>query len=122
MMHELSIALNLVEIAEDAARNAGAERVEAVHLRLGAMAGVVKDSLLFAYDIAAQNTLLAGSRLEIEDVPVVVYCANCGRESALPSIQLFQCPHCGAFTSDIRQGTELEIISLEIMQDETTTD
>ena len=85
-MHELSIALNLVEIAEDAARSADAEAVETVYLRVGVLSGVVKEALLFAYDTATEGTLLEHSRLEIEDVPLVVYCPDCQLESELASI------------------------------------
>ena len=121
-MHELSIAVDLVEIAENAARSAGAQAVDTVYLRVGVLSGVVKEALLFVYDSATKDTLLENSRLEIEDVPLVVYCPDCQRESELPSIQLLQCPHCGAYTADVRQGRELEIVSVEIRQDETKTD
>ena len=120
-MHELSVALQLIEIAEAAARQANAPQVDTVHLRLGVLAGVVKDSLLFAYDTATEGTMLAGSRLEIEDVPLVIHCPTCAQDRELPSIQAFQCPICGTFSSDVRQGTELELVSLEIMQDEAET-
>lgn len=112
-MHELSIAHSLVSIAEDAIKGAGVTRVEVVHLKLGALSGVVRDALLFAYDVATEGTALAGSRLEIEDVPVVVYCPTCDAERTLESIQLFCCPVCDTPTADIRQGREIELISLE---------
>jgi hydrogenase nickel incorporation protein HypA/HybF len=118
-MHELSIALNLVDIAETAARDAGATGVKTVHLKLGVFSGVVKEALYFAYDTAIKDTLLEGSRLEIEDVPLVAYCPTCDQERELPSIQLFQCPHCGTPTNEIRRGTELELASMEIIGDET---
>ena len=117
-MHELSIAYNLVEIAEQAARENHVEKVTAVHLRLGVFAGVVKDALLFGYDVATENTLLAGSELIIEDVPLIVYCAVCEAEKHLPGVQYFVCPDCQTPTTDIRQGKELEIISIEIAEDE----
>lgn len=120
-MHELSIAYNLVEIAEAAAREANGARVEAVHLKLGVFAGVVKEALLFSYDIATSGTLLEGSRLEIEDVPLVVYCAACDRESEQPSIQSFLCPVCGSPTRDIRHGKELELTFLELSDYEPET-
>ena len=85
-MHELSIAIDLVEIAENAARSAGAQAVETVYLRVGVMSGVVKEALLFVYDTATKDTMLENSRLEIEDVPLVVYCPDCQLESELPSI------------------------------------
>ncbi len=113
-MHELSIAYSLVEAAGHAAQQAGAARVAAVFLRLGPLSGVVQDALLFCYDIATRSTLLEGSRLVIENVPVIIYCESCGREYELPSIQNFRCPACGEPTRHIRQGRELEIVGLEI--------
>lgn len=121
-MHELAIACDLVEIAETAAQSAEAEQVAVVHLRLGVFAGVVKEALLFGYDSATRGTLLEGSRLEIEDVPLVVYCPVCDAEHQLMCIQLFQCPVCETPVIEIRRGQELEIVSMEIIKhaNETT--
>lgn len=78
-MHELSIALSLIEGAtEEAAQHGG--KVKAVHLRLGALSGMVKDGLLFSYELACEGTPLAGSRLLIEEVPVVVFSLRCGKD------------------------------------------
>ena len=64
-MHELSIAASIVELAsEEAERQRG--RVEVVHLKLGALSGVVRDALLFSWDLACDQTPLAGAKLEIE--------------------------------------------------------
>jgi hydrogenase nickel incorporation protein HypA/HybF len=112
-MHELSIAYNLVEIASEAAHQAQVTQIDVVYLRLGALAGVVKDALLFGYDIATEGTPLAGSRLEIEELPLVVYCPSCQTNQELNDIQLLQCPVCGAMTPQIVQGKELQIVSLE---------
>ena len=112
-MHELSIAYNLVEIAGQAALDVNAKKVDVVNLRLGALSGVVKEALLFSYDIVIEDTILAGSRLEIEELPVVVHCSRCGANSTLPGIQLFRCGRCGEPTADIVQGKELDIVSLE---------
>jgi hydrogenase nickel incorporation protein HypA/HybF len=112
-MHELSIAMGIVEAATDEAQRRGV-RVSAVHLRLGALSGVVKDALLFSYEVACQDTPLAGSRLIVEDVPVIVFCALCQEQRLLTSVQSFCCPECGTPTMDIRQGKELEVFALEV--------
>ncbi|MEZ0335116.1 MAG: hydrogenase maturation nickel metallochaperone HypA, partial [Gemmatimonadales bacterium] len=75
-MHELSIALSLVDLAQEEAERLGG-RVCALHLRIGALAGVVPEALLASYEMACAETPLEGSRLVIEDVPVVVYCPEC---------------------------------------------
>ena len=66
-MHELSIALSIIEGAtEELARHPGS-RPTAVHLRLGRLSGVVKDALLFSWDLACQGTELEGATLEIQE-------------------------------------------------------
>lgn len=127
-MHELSIATNLIALAVDAIRSdpgtaaAPGLRVEEVTLRLGRLAGVEADSLLFCYDIAARDTPLAGSRLVIEDVPVAVYCPACQAVLDLPTIQSFVCPRCGLPTADIRRGRELELATIRLTDDPTAQD
>ncbi len=112
-MHELSIAMGIVEAATEEAQKRGVQ-VSAVHLRLGALSGVVKDALLFSYEVAAQDTPLAGSKLIVEDVPVMVFCARCSELQQLTSVQSFCCPKCGEPTMDVRQGKELEVFALEV--------
>jgi hydrogenase nickel incorporation protein HypA/HybF len=112
-MHELSIAISLIELAEQEAAKIGGT-VVALHVRIGALSGVVKDALLFSYQVASADTALAGTRLVIEDGPVTVYCATCQREGQLASAQLFVCPLCGGLTPDVRQGKELQLTALEM--------
>lgn len=112
-MHELSIAMGIVDAAQEEAQKR-AVRVSAVHLRLGALSGVVKDALLFSYEVACQDTPLEGSRLIVEDVPVIVFCPRCNERRTLLSVQLFTCPECGTPTGNIVQGKELEVFALEI--------
>jgi hydrogenase nickel incorporation protein HypA/HybF len=114
-VHELSIALGIVEAAQEEAERLNA-RVSAVHLRVGALAGVAREALLSSYEIACEDTPLQGSRLVIEDVPVVIFCPQCEAARPLSSLQLFCCSECGAPSGDIRQGKELELVALEIEQ------
>ncbi len=114
-MHELSIAMGIVDAAMDEARQRGVQ-VSAVHLRLGALSGVVKDALMFSYEVACQDTPLAGSRLIVEDVPVTVFCPRCQDTRVLQSVQSFLCPQCSTPTMDIRQGKELEVFALEVQE------
>ncbi len=113
-MHELSIAMSMVEMASEEAARRGAAQVNAIHLKLGPLSGVVKEALLFSYDVACEGTPLAGSRLVIEESPVVVYCAACQTERTLTSIQKFFCPVCGTPAPEVVRGRELEVVALEI--------
>jgi hydrogenase nickel incorporation protein HypA/HybF len=113
-MHELSIALSIIEGVEEELAKQESERVEVVHLRLGALAGVVKEALLFSFDMAAAGTRLEGSRLQIEDVPVTIYCAACRSERPAVSVQNMRCAECGTPGCDVRRGTELQVFAIEL--------
>jgi hydrogenase nickel incorporation protein HypA/HybF len=114
-MHEVSIALSIVEVAEEEAERRGVQ-VDAVHLRLGALSGVVKEALLSCYEMVCEDTPLQGSRLVIEDVPVVIFCSSCQVERPLSSVQVFCCSECGTPSSEVVRGKELEVVALEIKE------
>ena len=111
-MHELSIALCVVEMAEERAREAGAIRIDAVRLRIGELAGVASGALRFAFDIARRGTPLRAARLIIEEVPASVWCPGCRAERTL-SVARLRCPACGA-PAELRGGRELELTELEV--------
>lgn len=113
-MHELSIALSIVEMAEDEARRQGAAQVKAVHLKLGLLSGVVQDALRFSYGISCDGTMLEGSELVIQEQPTVIYCDHCEAERSLSSIQGLFCPDCGTSAPKVVRGQELELVAMEI--------
>jgi hydrogenase nickel incorporation protein HypA/HybF len=111
-MHELSIALSILDmVAEEAERREG--RVVAVHLKLGPLSGVVAGALTSAYELACEGTLLDQAELVIEEVPIVAYCSSCDAEHSPDAFDL-RCPVCGEPTPTIRGGRELEVVALEI--------
>jgi hydrogenase nickel incorporation protein HypA/HybF len=113
-MHELSLVSSIVEtVTETLAAHPGAQ-VREVRLRVGALASVIPESLEFCWGIVSEDTPLEGSRLVVNLLPVVVHCAPCGQDAELEGVQSFRCPRCGEPCSDMRQGRELEIDSIEI--------
>lgn len=111
-MHELSIALSVLErVGEEAAVHGGT--VTAVHVRIGVLSGVDCEALRFAYEVAVADTDFSGSRLEIERIPLLVRCPECGVEHT-PEVQSIVCPRCITPAQEILAGRELELSSLEI--------
>ena len=76
-MHELSIALSMIEQIEEEAEKHGGGIVEVVYVRIGELSGVDSQALRFAYELASEGTSLATSRLEIEPVRLLVFCSQC---------------------------------------------
>lgn len=104
----------MVDIALETVEKNGGGKVSALYLKLGALSGVVKDALLFSWELACADTVLEGSKLVIEEVPVVVNCPDCETNRTLESINEFFCPVCSLPTPSIVRGKELEVTALEI--------
>jgi hydrogenase nickel incorporation protein HypA/HybF len=113
-MHELSIAMSIVDLAREESGRMGGVQIRAVHLRLGLLSGVVKEALLSSYEVACQDTPLAGSRLIVEEIPVVVFCPNCNAQRPVLSTQMLCCSECGTPTGNIVHGKELVVVGLEV--------
>ena len=113
-VHELSIAVSIVEAVEEELRRLNEPRALAVIVRVGALTGVVPDALEFAWGPATAATHLAGSALRIEVQDAVVLCPVCAAERTLPTIQTMQCPMCGAPARQIVRGNELQIVGVEV--------
>ncbi len=113
-MHELSIALSILDVASEEARKQGATRVRAVHLKLGALSGVIKQALESAFEMARMDSPLEEAVLVVEDVPIRIQCPRCQAARPIVSIQEFACAECGAISGAVTQGRELEVVALEI--------
>ncbi|MER6346241.1 hydrogenase maturation nickel metallochaperone HypA/HybF [Streptomyces sp. NPDC001595] len=108
-MHEMSVALSVVDQVEQAARSRGARGVRQVRVDIGELAGVVADSLAFCFELACAGTLLEGAELVTRSVPGRASCAPCGRdwETGMPPDLI--CAGCGAGAGELVAGRELRI-------------
>lgn len=113
-MHELSIALSILEVAQEEATNRGAARVMAVHVRLGPLSGVVVQALCSAFELAREGTPLAETQLVVEEVPLTLHCPACGQARPAQSQWSLCCIDCGTPTGQIVSGNELEVTALEL--------
>ena len=112
-MHELSVAHAIVSTVTQAVPADAS--VELVRVRVGTMSGVMAPALEFAWDVACQGTMLDGTRLEIETVPVKVRCGPCGRVVE-PEVGV-RCPHCQTPSDYFVSGRDLEVVSVDLAQE-----
>lgn len=73
------------------------------------------DALLFSYGVAAQETVLARSRLVIEPVEVAIFCPQCGEDRPARFFPALICEICGALAGRVVHGEELDITAMEVV-------
>ena len=108
-MHELSICSAIAAIVEE---HAGGRPVERVRLDVGALRQVVPDTLRFSWEVTVVDSPLAGSVLEVRELPAVILCEDCGAESTITQ-PVFRC-RCGSARTSVVSGDELLVTSLEL--------
>lgn len=112
-MHEMSLTESIVDIAVEAAKLQGAQRVTRVLVDVGALSLVVPEALEFCFAACASGTLVEGARLEIASIPGAGWCVDCGKTVALTE-RYSACPECGGFRVRMTAGGELKVREMEI--------
>lgn len=113
-MHELSIALGIVKIAEAETAKANAKEVERIELEIGELAGVEIDSLDFVWDTAVKDSVLEKAEKHINIIKGVGKCLDCDTIFEIKNVY-DPCPKCNSFLKGILSGKELRVKALEIL-------
>ncbi len=112
-MHELSIAMGIVKIAEKEAKKANAKKIDLIELEIGKLSGVEIDSLDFVWPMAVKGTLLENATKKIFNIKGVAVCLDCEHEYEIKNYY-DPCPKCDSHFKNIIQGKELRVKALEV--------
>ena len=116
-MHEMGIALQIVEIATASLPlDLAAARVTKVNLRVGKLAAVVPESLRFCFSVAVKDSPLEDAILAIEEIPVVARCKDCDAQWTINE-PVFVCKKCQSGSLEFLSGRELDIESIEVVEE-----
>ncbi len=116
-MHEMSIALSIVEAADLKAREEGASTISGIELVIGKLAGIEPDSLRFCFSLAAKGTLAEEALLSIEEPEGTGECMECGVNFPV-AFYYAECPECRSLRIRIVSGEEFVIQSITIEEGE----
>ena len=112
-MHELSVAQSLIDHIARSVPQRDLPKIMSVCVRLGAVSGVVKDSLEFSFTALTAGTTLENVRMEFEERPYVVHCRSCDSRTS-NDLGIAVCEACGSTETTVESGTELDIVYLEL--------
>jgi len=112
-MHELSIAKGILDIVEDHVPAWRAGTVRRVRVAVGALSGVLTDSLTFCFEALVADTPFAPCRLVIQQIPVRLSCRTCAAVAQV-ALATFVCPACGSNKTRVTSGRELRVVDIEL--------
>jgi len=112
-MHEMSVAQNILEIVREHIPSGDEEKVRSIRLKIGVLAGIVPDSLLFCFDALKDGSPLHNATLDVEYISITSQCKQCGKTSAL-DYGVFFCPACSSADVVLLTGNELNLVEIEL--------
>ena len=110
-MHELSIALGIVQIAEKELHKSSASRIDEIELDIGELSGIEFESLEFVWPSAVENTVLQSANRKINTITGKAICLDCDTEFRIKN-HYDSCPACGSLIREIINGRELRVKSI----------
>ncbi len=120
-MHEFSIAMSIIELAEEEARKAEASSVSQLVLEIGTMAGIEFYALDTAMEAAVRGTMLEKAEIVVNKVPAKARCSDCGHVFEIHQVY-DACPQCKSLFHETVQGKELKIKSLVVETPDAVSD
>jgi hydrogenase nickel incorporation protein HypA/HybF len=117
-MHEYSIVQALLNQCEEHAAKHHAKKITKVVTKIGVLSGVEPDLLQTAFDTFKEGTICDGAEFVMNIQPVVLTCRVCGHEATLEGELVLSCAQCGSLETDIVDGEEMYLMSLEMEEGE----
>lgn len=110
-MHEVSLCRQLAAAVQ---RATGTRQVEVVYVRVGQLRQVVPEALAHAWTFTVRGTPLADARLELDLVPAVLACDDCGHSAQLGPELGFSCSACGSTRTHVASGEEFVLTAVDV--------
>lgn len=108
-MHELGIVFHMIDSLEKIGKENRLKSVSTVTLELGEVSSVIDSYLLDCWKWASDKSeLLRGACLEIEKIPAVTVCEDCGGTYGTVKYGK-DCPLCGSIRTHLVKGNEILI-------------
>src|SRR5689334_11021740 len=102
-MHELSIAMSVLEAAQREAALHGNAGLRKIALRIGELSAVDPEALRFGFEMMTRSSRFEQVELELEFIPRTNRCSDCGHEFNVTDLR-FECPLCGSQKTSFARG------------------
>jgi hydrogenase nickel incorporation protein HypA/HybF len=107
----------MLEIALDAAAEAGGGRIREIHLVIGDLTSMVDDSVQFYFDLLSKGTPAEGAMLRFVRESAVLDCHGCGLSKDVQAPLPAACPRCGDLRLEVSGGQAFFVESIDLDPD-----
>jgi hydrogenase nickel incorporation protein HypA/HybF len=112
-MHELGIAINIVEVVQKHLPTDKPMRVRKIQIRAGKLAAIYPPALDTCIKAVARDTAVEGAEVVIIEEPIRALCRACQAANEFDEPP-FICAMCGSMALEIQSGKDLFVESIEV--------
>jgi hydrogenase nickel incorporation protein HypA/HybF len=112
-MHELSLAGEVIKIAEYESEKNMARLVKEITIEVGNFSGVDVNAFESALGLLSEGSIIEKARLNVVRINGKGFCPVCEKEYEMNQ-RIDTCPGCHSFPSEVRGGYEFRVVSLLI--------
>jgi len=112
-MHEMSLAEGVLGIIESAQRRQGFDRVKAVRMEIGALAGVEVEALRHCLEIVLMGSVARDASIDFNIKPGSGFCLDCGQTVPITTLYA-DCPRCSGAHVQATGGLDMRVLDLTV--------
>jgi hydrogenase nickel incorporation protein HypA/HybF len=112
-MHELSLAMETIELATREAEKTGVSLIREIVIEVGCLSGVEADAFEFALELMVKGSVLENAIIRLIRTPGHGKCTACNLQFIMRQ-RLDTCPECSSFPSEIRGGENFMLLSMVV--------
>ena len=112
-MHEFSLAIEVINLAQREAEKNMAEFIQEITIEVGDLSGVEADAFESALELLVKDSILENADIKIIRTSGKGKCNACNHEFEM-KYRMGTCPKCKCFPSEISGGEEFRVVSLVV--------
>jgi hydrogenase nickel incorporation protein HypA/HybF len=112
-MHEFSLAIEVINLAQREAEKNMAESIKEITIEVGDLSGVEADAFESALELLVKDSILENADINIIRTAGKGKCNACNHEFEM-KYRMDTCPKCLCFPSEISGGEEFRVVSMVV--------
>ena len=112
-MHELAVTKGLLKICLEEGEKHKIKKIRKINIKVGELTDLLPACIEYYFNIVSKDTIAENTKINVEKIPVVIKCNECGYSGVLGKNN-YVCPKCKGIVYEITKGKEFYLDTMEV--------
>ena len=113
-MHEGNFTGQIVQAIMFELKKYPDHKPKRIKVKVGEMLHLDRESIKMHYLVLTKGTALEGAEIDLEEIPVNVYCWQCNRMGCVKDHHMPICSNCSSTDVEVMSGNEILVDSIDL--------